>query len=70
MSEHSVALGAAFVSVVFGLAFLLVAEAIGAGELVITVGGVVALLGVAILTAVVMRLPEPESEGEHGHEHA
>ncbi|SEL72472.1 hypothetical protein [Haloferax larsenii] len=70
MTEHSVELGVSFVGVVLGLVILLVAEAVGAGEVVIAAGGAVAILGVAILTAVVMRLPEPadaDSDHEHGH---
>ena len=71
MTEHSVELGVSLVGVVLGLVILLVAEAVGAGEIVVAAGGVVALLGVAVLTAVVMRLPEPaDSDSDHEHGHA
>ncbi|WP_058827817.1 hypothetical protein [Haloferax sp. Q22] len=69
MNRTTVALAAAFFAVVVGLAVLLLSEAVGATELLVVVGGVVALAGVGVLTGVVMRLPDPE-EGEHGGDHA
>ncbi|GGC55958.1 hypothetical protein [Haloferax sulfurifontis] len=65
MNRTTVALAVAFFAVVLGLAVLLVSEAVGATELFVVVGGVVALAGVGVLTGVVMRLPDPH-EGEHG----
>ncbi|WP_424008857.1 hypothetical protein [Haloferax denitrificans] len=65
MNRTTVALAAAFGAVVLGLAVLLVSEAVGASESFVVVGGGVALAGVGVLTAVVMRLPDP-AEGEHG----
>ncbi|MGB9958606.1 hypothetical protein ACOZ4B_19680 [Haloferax prahovense] len=65
MNRTTVALAAAFGAVVLGLAVLLVSEAVGATELLVVVGGVVALAGVGVLTGVVMRLPDP-NEGDHG----
>lgn len=48
------------VVVVVGLAGLLAAEAIGAELPVVSVGGVVVLFGVGVLTALVAALPAPE----------
>ncbi|AHZ21214.1 hypothetical protein E6P09_11670 [Haloferax mediterranei ATCC 33500] len=72
MKQNSLALAIAFGAVVVGLAVLLISEAAGASELIIAIGGGIALVGVGVLTAVVMRLPEPSGEsgtaGEHEHE--
>ncbi|ELZ98776.1 hypothetical protein C440_00430 [Haloferax mucosum ATCC BAA-1512] len=66
MKRSSLVLVLAFGAVVVGLAALLVAEAVGASTLVIAVGGGIALVGVAVLTAVVMRLPDPNEPGSAG----
>jgi hypothetical protein len=52
------------VAVVVGLLILLVAEYLGVGRTVVVAGGVVALAGVAVLTAAVASLPTPEG-AEH-----
>ncbi|ELZ95406.1 hypothetical protein [Haloferax sulfurifontis] len=65
MNRTTVALAAAFGAVVLGLAVLLGSEAVGTSESFVVVGGVVALVGVGVLTGVVMRLPDPH-EGERG----
>ncbi|MCO8268381.1 hypothetical protein NKF06_17765 [Haloferax sp. AB510] len=70
MNRTTVALAAAFGAVVVGLAVLLVSEAVGATELLVVVGGVVALAGVGVLTGVVMRLPDPHEEEHGGGDHA
>ena len=61
MDGDSLALGFAFVTVAVGLAILLAGEAVGAGIAVVAGGGGVALAGIALLTGVVMRLPDPAS---------
>ena len=71
MNANSFALVAAFAIVLLGLGILLGAEAVGAAEAFVIGGGFVTLAGVGIITAVVMRLPHPESEhdteGDHDH---
>lgn len=50
-----------------GLAVVLLAEAAhGAGNL-LYVGGVVCLIGVAVLTGAIAALPHPEGDAEAGH---
>lgn len=56
--------GTATLTVVVGLALLIYAEAAGAPTLL--GGGVLALLGVGVLTGVVATLPEPDG-AEAGH---
>jgi hypothetical protein len=51
---------ASFLAVVVGLAVLLVAEFVGVGRSVVVAGGVVSVVGVAVLTAAVATLPKPE----------
>jgi hypothetical protein len=64
-------LGVSLLTIVAGVAVLLVGEAAhGAGSLVY-VGGVVALVGVGALTGVIAAVPYPEGEAESeaGHSH-
>jgi hypothetical protein len=50
-----------------GVGVLLVGEAAHGAEMLVYVGGVVALVGVAALTGVITLLPHPEGESESGH---
>ena len=59
-ARNPAAYGLSVVVVVVGLAGLLAAEAGGAGLPVVSVGGVVVLVGVGVLTALVAALPAPE----------
>jgi hypothetical protein len=59
--------GVSLLTILAGVAVLLVGEAAhGAGSLVY-VGGVVALVGVGVLTGVVAAVDHPEGEAEAGH---
>jgi hypothetical protein len=62
--RNPVAYLTSLVAIVVGLLILLVAEFLGVGRPVVVGGGVVALAGVAVLTAAVASLPTPEG-AEH-----
>ena len=64
LGRNPVAYVVSFVAVVVGLLILLFAEYLGVGRPVVVSGGVVALAGVAVLTAAVASLPTPEGS-EH-----
>jgi hypothetical protein len=65
MSDRPLPFGVAVVAVVLGLVSLVFGEATGGSDLFLLVGGVVALGGVGLLTALVARTPRPEG-AEHG----
>jgi hypothetical protein len=56
-------------TIVAGVAVLLVGEAAHGAGMLVYVGGVVALVGVAVLTGVVAAVPYPEGEDEAGAGH-
>ena len=60
IGRNPVAYIVSLVAVVVGLLILLVAEYLGIGRPVVVSGGIVALAGVAVLTAAVASLPKPE----------
>ncbi|MFC7203441.1 hypothetical protein ACFQJC_07950 [Haloferax namakaokahaiae] len=64
MRTDSLVLGASFLTILGGLGILLGSEAIGAAEMWVVVGGGVTLVGVAVLTATIMRVPHPDG-AEH-----
>jgi uncharacterized membrane protein HdeD (DUF308 family) len=61
--------GVSLLTVGAGVAVLLVGEAAHGAGLLVYVGGVVALVGVAVLTGVVAAVPDPEGESEAGAGH-
>ncbi|WP_410764491.1 hypothetical protein [Haloferax sp. DFSO60] len=65
MNADSLVLSLSFLAVIGGLGILLGSEAIGASELFVIVGGAVTLVGVAILTVTIMRLPGGPKSAEH-----
>ena len=67
MNGELFALGAATVALVVGLFALLYGEYAGMTTTLVPGGGVVALVGVGVLTAHVARLPDPEGGDETGH---
>lgn len=65
LGRNPVAYIASLVAVVVGLLILLVAEFLGVGRPVVVGGGVVAVAGVALLTAAVSSLPKPTDGADH-----
>lgn len=60
-------IGVSVLTITAGVAVLLVGEAAHGAGLLVYVGGVVALVGVGVLTGVVAAVPHPEGEAEAGH---
>lgn len=67
MNGELFVLGAATTALVVGLFGLLYGEYAGLTTTLVPAGGVLALTGVAVLTAHVARLPDPEESDETGH---
>jgi hypothetical protein len=66
--EGPLAAGVSVIGITAGVVALLVGEAAHGAEMLVYVGGVVAVVGVAALTGVVALVPHPEGEdAEHGH---
>lgn len=59
--------GAASLTVVAGLVLLIFGEASHGAEPLVYAGGLLALVGVGVLTGVVAALPEPEGAEAGGH---
>jgi len=61
------AAGVAILTIVAGVGVLLVGEAAHGAGMLVYVGGVVALVGVALLTGIIAMVPHPDGEVESAH---
>jgi hypothetical protein len=59
--------GVSLLTITAGVAVLLVGEAAHGAGVLVYVGGVVALVGVALLTGIVAAVPHPEGDAEASH---
>lgn len=62
MTQGSAVYASLIVGLVVGLVLIVVGEATGGNMLFVSAGGAIGLVSMAILSLIIARLPEPETE--------